>query len=99
MPCQIPRMALCCQACHIQVMHRRLALSAVASWILLTALHGQQVKIQPREKKSAKKQPNTEPSPTLRVETNLVQVPVTVTDLFRESTIRKQAALVDRVRA
>jgi len=62
-------------------MHRMLVLAAAAGWLAFT-VQGQQVKIQPREKKGAKRAPNTEPSPTLRVDTNLVQVPVTVTDLL-----------------
>jgi Ca-activated chloride channel family protein len=46
----------------------------------LLALSGQEGPIQPRPHASAKKHTDTEPSPNLRVDTNLVQVPVTVTD-------------------
>jgi Ca-activated chloride channel family protein len=58
-------------------MHRTLLVTAA-----LVTLLAQQVRIQPREKKGAKARADTEASPTLRVETNLVQVPVTVTDLL-----------------
>jgi Ca-activated chloride channel family protein len=50
------------------------------SLLALLALLGQDGPIQPRPRPAAKKQVDTEPTPSLRVDTNLVQVPVTVTD-------------------
>ncbi len=50
------------------------------SLVVLIALQAQDVSIEPRRKPTSKKQANTEPAPSLRVDTNLVQVPVTVTD-------------------
>lgn len=67
-------------------MRRILKLFACVTLVVLAPLHAQQVTIQPRTKPGAdKKGPpgsraDTEPSPTLRVDTRLVQVPVTVTD-------------------
>jgi VWFA-related protein len=58
----------------------------IAGWVVggsllaFLVLPGQDVTIQPRVKASVKKQVDTTPKPTLRADTNLVQVPVTVTD-------------------
>ncbi len=48
--------------------------------VALLALPGQEGPIQPRPRIGTKKLADTEPTPNLRVDTNLVQVPVTVTD-------------------
>ena len=67
-------------------MRRILIVFACATLFLPAALHSQQVTIEPRTKPRTPKQgtsgsrADTEPSPKLRVDTSLVQVPVTVTD-------------------
>jgi Ca-activated chloride channel family protein len=53
---------------------------AGVSLIALLVLRGQEGPIQPRRQPTTKRQADTEPSPSLRIDTNLVQVPVTVTD-------------------
>src|SRR5258708_39350497 len=50
------------------------------SLVALLALQGQEGPIHPRPQAAGKSQTDTEPTPNLRVDTNLVQVPVTVTD-------------------
>src|SRR5260370_2281242 len=59
----------------------RIAACVVAtSLVALLVSSGQDGAIHPRPHAAAKKQTDTEPTPNLRVDTNLVQVPVTVTD-------------------
>jgi len=58
-----------------------------ASLVALLAFSAQDGPIQPRQRPVVKKQPDTEPTPNLRVDTNLVQVPVTVTDRFGRPVI------------
>lgn len=53
---------------------------ACVTLLAILGLPGQDPVIQPRTKAPAKKRADTQPSPTLRIDTNLVQVPVTVTD-------------------
>src|SRR5258708_9263655 len=50
------------------------------SLVALLALQGQEGPIHPRPQAAGKSQTDTEPTPNLRVDTNLVQVPWTVTD-------------------
>jgi VWFA-related protein len=63
-----------------------MSINRIAGWVagvsllVLLGLPAQDPVIQPRAKASARKRADTQPSPTLRVDTNLVQVPVTVTD-------------------
>jgi VWFA-related protein len=51
----------------------------LASLLAIVTLHGQQVEITPRPKAPSKKS-ETHPSPNLRVDTNLVLIPVSVSD-------------------
>jgi len=60
-------------------MNRIAGLAAAVSLLVLPALHGQDVSPH-RGKAAAKNRTDTEPKPTLRITTDLVQVPVTVTD-------------------
>src|SRR6266567_7672875 len=65
------------------ITRRRIRIAAcliAVSLVALLVLSGQDGPIQPRPHSAAKKQADTEPAPNLRVDTNLVQVPVTVTD-------------------
>lgn len=59
---------------------RAIRIAACTSLMALFAMAGQEGPIQPRPKPGPKKTVDTEPTPSLRVDTNLVQVPVTVTD-------------------
>lgn len=67
-------------------MHPILIVYACMILLVRADLYAQQVTIQPRPKPGASKKEtsswraDTEPSPTLRVDTSLVQVPLTVTD-------------------
>ena len=67
-------------------MRRVFIVFASVTLLVLAPLHAQQVTIQPRTKPGRYNQGNsarradTDPSPTLRVDTSLLQVPVTVTD-------------------
>ncbi len=62
---------------------RRIRIAAcliATSLVALLVSSGQDGPINPRPHAAATKQTDTEPAPNLRVDTNLVQVPVTVTD-------------------
>jgi Ca-activated chloride channel homolog len=59
---------------------RVLRIAGGMSLLALLTLAGQDGPIQPRPKPGTKKSVDTEPTPSLRIDTNLVQVPVTVTD-------------------
>jgi Ca-activated chloride channel homolog len=54
--------------------------AGLISLLALLALPAQEPSIEPRKKATARKSADTQPAPTLRAETNLVQAPVTVTD-------------------
>jgi Ca-activated chloride channel family protein len=59
----------------------------VAMSLVALLASAQEGPIHPRPQPSAKKQADTEPTPNLRVDTNLVQVPVTVTDRWGRPVI------------